>query len=115
MDRVRAARALKAQWSDGTGLPAQDDLPATLRAEPGITDETLVNKGTAVAPRPEGAKALTATYFWPMQSHASIGPSCAVADVQRRRARRCGPPRRARTAIATRSRASSACRARRCG
>jgi CO/xanthine dehydrogenase Mo-binding subunit len=29
----------------------------------------------------EGAKALTASYFWPNQSHGSIGPSCAVAEV----------------------------------
>src|SRR5206468_5855169 len=25
---------------------------------------------------------LSATYFWPFQSHASLGPSCAVADVR---------------------------------
>ena len=25
---------------------------------------------------------LSATYFWPIQSHASLGPSCAVADVR---------------------------------
>ena len=31
--------------------------------------------------RPAGAKSLTATYFWPMHSHGSIGPSCAIADV----------------------------------
>ena len=31
---------------------------------------------------PEGAKTLSASYFWPMQSHGSIGPSCAVADVR---------------------------------
>ena len=78
---VRAARDLRAQWTAGSGLPAQDTLPATLRSAPGITDEVLVNKGTAVTPRPEGARALAATYFWPMQSHASMGPSCAVADV----------------------------------
>jgi CO/xanthine dehydrogenase Mo-binding subunit len=28
------------------------------------------------------AKRLSATYFWPNQSHASLGPSCAVADVR---------------------------------
>src|ERR1700719_1484691 len=32
--------------------------------------------------RPEAAKTLSASYFWPMQSHGSIGPSCAVADVR---------------------------------
>ena len=42
-----------------------------------------------------GAKTLKATYYWPMQSHASIGPSCAVADVRADAARRSGPPRRA--------------------
>src|SRR5262249_45592887 len=78
---VRAARALRAQWSAGSGLPAQDTLVAVLRSDPSITDEVLVNKGSPSAPRPEGTRALAATYFWPMQSHASIGPSSAVADV----------------------------------
>jgi CO/xanthine dehydrogenase Mo-binding subunit len=78
---VRASRALRAQWSEGTGLPSQNGLVESLRNEPGIVDETLVNKGSPAAQRPDGAKALSATYFWPMQSHGSIGPSCAVADV----------------------------------
>jgi CO/xanthine dehydrogenase Mo-binding subunit len=77
---VRAARAVRAQWSEWTELPTQENLVASLRASPDIADETLVNKGTP-APRPEGAKAVSASYFWPMQSHASLGPSCAVADV----------------------------------
>src|SRR5262249_30015079 len=79
---IVAARALRAQWSEGTGLPAQPELAASLRGEPGIVDETLVNKGTPPTTRPEGAKTLAATYYWPMQSHASIGPSCAIADVR---------------------------------
>jgi nicotinate dehydrogenase subunit B len=78
---VRAARALKAQWSKGSGLPVQAELAASLRADPNLTDETLVNKGTPAAQSPDGAKTLKASYFWPMQSHGSIGPSCAVADV----------------------------------
>jgi nicotinate dehydrogenase subunit B len=79
---IRAAKALRAQWSEWSGLPAQDNLIATLRADPGITDETLVAKGSAGAAPPPGAKQLSASYFWPMQSHGSIGPSCAVADVR---------------------------------
>jgi nicotinate dehydrogenase subunit B len=78
---VRASRALRAKWSEGTGLPSQGGLVEALRNEPGIVDETLVNKGSPAAQRPDGAKALNATYYWPMQSHGSIGPSCAVADV----------------------------------
>ena len=76
--RVRYVR----NGASGPALPAQADLAAALRADPGIIDETLVNKGVPAAQRPDGAKALTATYYWPMQSHASIGPSCAVADVR---------------------------------
>jgi CO/xanthine dehydrogenase Mo-binding subunit len=79
---VRAARDLRAQWSEASSLPPQDKLVETLRTNPGITDETLVTKGTPVSPPPQNAKTLTASYFWPMQSHASLGPSCAVADVR---------------------------------
>ena len=79
---VRAARALRGQWSEWSGLPAQDGLADTLRANPGITEQSLVTKGAPVAPQPQNAKMLAASYFWPMQSHASLGPSCAVADVR---------------------------------
>jgi CO/xanthine dehydrogenase Mo-binding subunit len=79
---IRAASALRARWSDWAGLPAQDKLVETLRADPGITEQGLVTKGAPVTPRPQDAKTVTASYFWPMQSHASLGPSCAVADVR---------------------------------
>jgi CO/xanthine dehydrogenase Mo-binding subunit len=79
---VRAARSLRAQWSEWSGLPEQAKLTATLQSDPDIADEALVKKGSPGASPPEGAKTLAATYFWPMQSHASLGPSCAVADVR---------------------------------
>src|SRR5258705_11768383 len=78
---VRAARDLRAQWSEASVLPAQDKLVETLRTGPGITDQTIVTKGTPVSPQPQNSKTVGASYFWPMQSHASLGPSCAVADV----------------------------------
>jgi nicotinate dehydrogenase subunit B len=83
---VRASRALRAQWTSWSGLPEQDKLAATLRGDRDITDEVLVTRGPGPVGNPPGAnpsRAMTrsATYFWPMQSHASIGPSCAVADV----------------------------------
>ena len=83
---VRAARALRAQWTEWSGLPEQDKLVATLRADADITDEVLVNRDVPEAQRPADAKTLFASYFWPMQSHGSIGPSCAVADVRADRA-----------------------------
>jgi nicotinate dehydrogenase subunit B len=84
---VRAARDLKAQWSEWAGLPEQHRLAEFLRAGPFAHDETLVSKGEGGAiGLPRGAKTLQATYFWPNQSHGSIGPSCAVADVRADRA-----------------------------
>jgi nicotinate dehydrogenase subunit B len=79
---VRAARALKAEWSEGTGLPDQADLVAFLRAGPVLRDETIVAREDSNAPPAEEPKSLSASYFWPNHSHGSIGPSCAVADVR---------------------------------
>jgi nicotinate dehydrogenase subunit B len=79
---VRAARALRARWSEWSGLPAQDKLIATLRADPQVTDEVLVTRGQQGPNAQNGAVSRSASYFWPMQSHGSIGPSCAVADVR---------------------------------
>jgi CO/xanthine dehydrogenase Mo-binding subunit len=78
---VRASRTLNATWSDWSGLPEQDKLAATLRADRDITDEVLLSRGQSAAGDRPGAMTRSATYFWPMQSHGSIGPSCAVADV----------------------------------
>jgi nicotinate dehydrogenase subunit B len=78
---VRAARELKATWSEWQGLPGSDDLERHVRESAVDHDEVLVNKGDAAAALPTAAKQLSATYSWPFQSHASLGPSCAVADV----------------------------------
>jgi CO/xanthine dehydrogenase Mo-binding subunit len=73
---------LRAQWSEWSGLPAQDKLIAALRADPQATDEMLINRGQPGPSAQNGAVSRSASYFWPMQSHGSIGPSCAVADVR---------------------------------
>jgi CO/xanthine dehydrogenase Mo-binding subunit len=78
---VRAQRALKAQWSEWSGLPEQARLAEVVRGMDVSHVEALPAKASTVAPA-AGAKSLKATYFWPMQSHASLGPSCAVADVR---------------------------------
>src|SRR5262249_10999730 len=78
---IRAMRALKAEWGPGDGLPEQGKLAELVRAMPVTRDETIVNKQSPITAQ-DGAKSLKATYFWPMQSHASMGPSCAVADVR---------------------------------
>ena len=79
---IRAARELKAQWSDWRELPGSEGLDRFVREGEVGREETVVNRGDASgAPATNGGKQLSATYYWPFQSHASLGPSCAVADV----------------------------------
>ena len=78
---VRAARDLKATWSEWRGLPGHDKLEPYLRNGDVERDQTVVNRGDLVAAMAGARTTLSATYFWPNQSHASLGPSCAVADV----------------------------------
>ena len=79
---VRAARALKATWTEWQGLPRHDQLEPYLRTGAVDRDQSVVNRGDVDAAMAGAAKTLSATYFWPNQSHASLGPSCAVADVR---------------------------------
>jgi len=79
---VRASRELKAGWSGGGGLVGSDNLQRAIRESAVSHDETLVHRGDADPVLGSAAKKLSATYYWPPQSHASMGPSCAVADVR---------------------------------
>lgn len=79
---IRAARELKATWSEWQGLPGSEGLERYLREAPVAEEQTVVNRGDAAAGLAAAAKQLSATYYWPFQSHASLGPSCAVADVK---------------------------------
>jgi len=79
---VRAARELKASWSGGGGLPGSDGLQRAIRESPIAADEALVHRGDAAQVLGSSPRKLSATYYWPPQSHASMGPSCAVADVR---------------------------------
>jgi CO/xanthine dehydrogenase Mo-binding subunit len=79
---VRAATALKATWSNWEGLPDQATLDRYSRSAQVDQDQNIVVRGDAAAALKGAAKTISATYFWPFQSHASMGPSCAVADVR---------------------------------
>jgi len=79
---VRAARTLKATWSTWQGLPGSEGLDRFVREGAVERTETLVSRGDPAAALPAAVTQLAATYTWPFQSHASLGPSCAVADVR---------------------------------
>jgi nicotinate dehydrogenase subunit B len=74
---VVASRALAkaARWDERETLPLQAELYKTVFTSP-AKDIVLVDTGVP----PAGGKALSAGYVRPYQLHASIGPSCAVAQ-----------------------------------
>ncbi|MBK4737283.1 xanthine dehydrogenase family protein molybdopterin-binding subunit [Noviherbaspirillum pedocola] len=78
---VKAARQLKVQWSDWSGLPEQAKVYDALRALEVVDKSVMAATGNIeqglAAP---GAQTLKARYAWPAQTHGSIGPSCAIAE-----------------------------------
>jgi CO/xanthine dehydrogenase Mo-binding subunit len=77
---IRASRELKVTWSDWQGLPGSDAMEAFLRKGPTAGDTKVVDQGDPAKGIESAAKKVAATFYWPNQSHASLGPSCAVAD-----------------------------------
>jgi nicotinate dehydrogenase subunit B len=76
---VKAAELLRVSWKPGPTLPDLNDLGTTLRSQPGRA-RILLNKGDVDHRLKSADKRLRRTYVWPYQMHASIGPSCAVAE-----------------------------------
>jgi nicotinate dehydrogenase subunit B len=74
--------AAQAKWSDWKGLPPMDHIWQTVRETPG-TNTSVANTGSVDMALQSAAKVVKATYQTPFQMHASIGPSCAVADVRK--------------------------------
>jgi nicotinate dehydrogenase subunit B len=74
-----AAAKLRVTWKTWPHLPPTDDLASALSANPS-TARRLVDEGDVDAALADVAEDMPRTYLWPYQLHASIGPSCAVAD-----------------------------------
>src|SRR5204862_144458 len=79
---VRAATALKVTWTPWAGLPGHEGLDRYSRNAAIDHDQEIVARGDVKSAASRAVKTVSATYFWPFQSHASLGPSCAVADVR---------------------------------
>jgi nicotinate dehydrogenase subunit B len=79
---IRAAKALRVNWTLPQQLfPEQKDLYQHMRSvTPKATKETL-KKGDAAGVLASAAKKVQASYETPYQSHATMGPGCAVADI----------------------------------
>jgi CO/xanthine dehydrogenase Mo-binding subunit len=77
---VKAAQAIRVNWTAGTGLPDQATVFETWRRRPVAKEEVTQNVGDAKAALDGSAKRIKATYDFAVQTHATIGPSCAVAN-----------------------------------
>jgi nicotinate dehydrogenase subunit B len=77
---IRAMRALKdaTRWQENAKLPDAAGLRDALLAA--HAEDTVIAGGGA--PAPASGRVLEASYLRPYQMHASIGPSCAVAQLQ---------------------------------
>jgi nicotinate dehydrogenase subunit B len=74
-----ALKALRkgAAWAAGEALPDQSQLAEWLKAQP--AESTIIDKRTAAAPV-EKHRTIRRQYFRPYLAHASIAPSCAMAQ-----------------------------------
>ena len=77
---IKAAKALKLTWSAGTGLPDKATVFDYWRKQPIAKEESTQKVGDAPAALASSARRIKASYEFAVQTHASIGPSCAVAD-----------------------------------
>lgn len=79
---ISASTAIDASWSAWAGLPEESKLFEWVRNAKVNRTEVLQSTGTASeAPKP-GSRTLQATYDMTMNTHGSIGPSCAIADLK---------------------------------
>ena len=77
----RAARALKVEWLAPPPAPDLTDVARALEQNPS-TPRPLLAQGDVDAALGQARTVLRRRYVWPFQLHASIGPSCAVADLR---------------------------------
>src|SRR3954471_16878031 len=84
-DAVRAARSLKVEWEPlQAPFPPMSELYQYIRGAKVVKREDEVKNGdVAAAFNAPGLKIVQAEYEWPFQSHASMGPGCAVAEISK--------------------------------
>jgi nicotinate dehydrogenase subunit B len=83
-DAIKASRQLKVEWSNASPpFPSQNALYDHIRSAPvrhrevegkqsGDVDEAFKN----------ATRVIEAEYEWPFQSHASMGPACALVEIK---------------------------------
>ena len=77
VDMARQKLAARTSWTSGTRLPDQASLAAWLRGQD--AELSIVDSKSAAVSQPP-ARTVRASYTRPYLAHASIGPSCALAQ-----------------------------------
>lgn len=86
-DAVRAARMLKVQWSEPKNpFPSSEKVHDHIRSAPTVKRDVSDKKGDVAAAFKNAVRVVEAEYEWPFQSHASMGPGCAIVDARPDRA-----------------------------
>jgi CO/xanthine dehydrogenase Mo-binding subunit len=82
-DAIRAAEQLKIAWSDAAPpFPSQAAIYDHIRNAPAARRTVEANTGDVDAAFAGAARVVEAEYQWPFQSHASMGPACAIVDAR---------------------------------
>ena len=79
---IRAAKALRVNWSaPQQAFPEQKDLYQHMRSVAPKASKETQKKGDAAGALASASRKVQARYETPFQSHATMGPGCAVADI----------------------------------
>jgi CO/xanthine dehydrogenase Mo-binding subunit len=81
-DAIKAQQQLKVTWSKAKPpFPDQEHLYDYIRKTPSATKKVEKNDGDVEQALKGAARVVEAEYEWPFQSHASMGPGCAVVQI----------------------------------
>jgi nicotinate dehydrogenase subunit B len=82
-DAIKASEKLKVEWSDTKPpFPTTAELYDHIRRAPVTKRQVDGNTGDIEAAFRNAARVIEAEYEWPFQSHASMGPACAVVNIE---------------------------------
>jgi nicotinate dehydrogenase subunit B len=80
---IKAAQQLKVEWSDAPPpFPDQTALYDTIRKAPTRKREVGKEIGNVEDAFKSAARVIEAEYEWPFQSHARMGPGCALVEIK---------------------------------
>jgi CO/xanthine dehydrogenase Mo-binding subunit len=82
-DAIQAMQKLKVEWSNAAPpFPSQTALYDHIRSAPVRKRQVEQENGNVDEAFKTAAKVIEAEYEWPFQSHASMGPACALVEIK---------------------------------